>query len=475
MTRRSYGTSCTGIAVALSLLMAFLGTPAVALGQEAVPAGEAVVETTEESPANPQGSDLAQTNPASPAQVQADGPGADGANGTGETVETTVVDEPAEEAAPVVEEAAEQDSVVVLDAQSIEAQEQGAPKDAGTDAAPGAALTTQSDAATPSVTYRTHVQRIGWQGWRSNGEMSGTSGKSRRLEGINIKLGDMPVSGGIQYRTHVQRIGWQGWRKDGQMSGTSGKSLRLEAIQIQLYGDMANNYDVWYRVHAQQIGWMGWAKNGEQSGTAGFSWRLEGIQIVLTPKDAGAPAADLGGLGQATDQPFCTHTSKKYRTLQQLGIDYGAGTNAKVDKALNALTRWCAVRGIDVNAKGTPNYHKAYAILAYVGTHYRYADGSYSAESMIDRGNGTCFAFSDLVMCFARKVGLTNSSLCVPGRPASGGGLFYGSQHRTVVSKFDGQYYDLDGNLAIYGYFSPRPISESYAKYLLGKTNTYTR
>ena len=140
-----------------------------------------------------------------------------------------------------------------------------------------------------SVAYRTHVQRIGWQGWKKDGAMSGTSGKSLRLEAANIKLASAPYSGGITYRTHVQRVGWQGWKKDGAMSGTSGKSLRLEAVQIKLTGEMAKRYDVYYRVHCQRIGWMGWAKNGQMAGTAGYSYRLEGLEIVLVEKGGKAP------------------------------------------------------------------------------------------------------------------------------------------------------------------------------------------
>ena len=44
-----------------------------------------------------------------------------------------------------------------------------------------------------------------------------------------------------EYRTHVQSIGWQGnenylntWFRDGQMTGTTGLSKRLEGIQIVL-------------------------------------------------------------------------------------------------------------------------------------------------------------------------------------------------------------------------------------------------
>ena len=83
-----------------------------------------------------------------------------------------------------------------------------------------------------SVSYRTHVQTYGWQGYVKDGVMSGTSGQSKRLEGINIKLENQEYSGGIKYRTHVQTYGWQGYVENGAMSGTSGQSKRLEAIKI---------------------------------------------------------------------------------------------------------------------------------------------------------------------------------------------------------------------------------------------------
>ena len=38
------------------------------------------------------------------------------------------------------------------------------------------------------IYYRVHVQDYGWQDWVSNGAMAGTSGQSKRLEGIQIKL-----------------------------------------------------------------------------------------------------------------------------------------------------------------------------------------------------------------------------------------------------------------------------------------------
>ena len=138
------------------------------------------------------------------------------------------------------------------------------------------------------VSYRTHVQDIGWQEYVSDGEMSGTSGQSKRLEAINIRLSSS-INGGIQYRTQIQDIGWQDWKENDQMSGTAGQSKRLEAIQINLTGHAAEKYDIYYRVHCQDFGWLGWAKNGEASGSEGYAKRLEAIEIRLVLKGHAAP------------------------------------------------------------------------------------------------------------------------------------------------------------------------------------------
>ena len=161
----------------------------------------------------------------------------------------------------------------------------------------------------PSVSYRTHVQTFGWQDYVKDGEMSGTSGKAKRLEGINIKLSNLPYSGSVVYRTHVQTYGWQTWRKDDEMSGTSGEAKRLEGIQIYLTGELAKHYDVYYRVHAQTYGWLDYAKNGVMAGTSGLAKRLEGINIVLVPKGGKVPGSTkrayvVGTGGKLPDNPY---------------------------------------------------------------------------------------------------------------------------------------------------------------------------
>jgi len=150
------------------------------------------------------------------------------------------------------------------------------------------------------VYYRLHVQTFGWLGWAKNGASAGTEGLSKRVEAVEIKLVEKGAKApgstdksfitkpSVTYSTHVQTIGWQNAVSNGELSGTSGQSKRLEGIRINLTGDMAKHYDIYYRVHAQSYGWLGWAKNGMKAGTEGLSKRLEAIQIKLVPKGSGS-------------------------------------------------------------------------------------------------------------------------------------------------------------------------------------------
>ena len=132
------------------------------------------------------------------------------------------------------------------------------------------------------VQYRSHVQNVGWQSYVKDGATSGTSGKSLRVEAMNISLINAPSGGKIVYRTHVQNVGWQSWKSDGAMTGTTGKSRRIEAIQIKL--ENMDAYTVEYRVHVQNVGWTGWYIDGETAGTTGKSLRIEAIQIRIVSK-----------------------------------------------------------------------------------------------------------------------------------------------------------------------------------------------
>jgi len=142
---------------------------------------------------------------------------------------------------------------------------------------------------TPEIQYEAHIQSIGWQEKKKDGQTAGTTGQSKRMEALKIQVANASVEGGVRYSSHVQGIGWQDYVADGELSGTTGQYRRMEALKIELTGELANHYDIYYRVHSANIGWLDWAKNGEIAGTTGYYYRMEAIEIVLVTKDGAAP------------------------------------------------------------------------------------------------------------------------------------------------------------------------------------------
>ncbi|MDO4796878.1 MAG: InlB B-repeat-containing protein [Coriobacteriales bacterium] len=128
-------------------------------------------------------------------------------------------------------------------------------------------------------TYDAHVQTYGDLAAVTSGPC-GVVGESKRLEAFSVKLSQ----GSIEYRAHVQNHGWMDWQKDGKKAGTTGESRRMEAMQMRLDTETAKNFSVWYRVHSQHLDWMGWAKDGEPAGTVNQSKRVEAYEVQILPK-----------------------------------------------------------------------------------------------------------------------------------------------------------------------------------------------
>ena len=136
------------------------------------------------------------------------------------------------------------------------------------------------------VSYQSHVEGLGWQDNKNDGEMSGSTGLAKRIEGIKISLGDIKYEGHIEYKSYVENVGFEDeYKKDGQLSGTTGEARRIESVRIKLSGEISDYYDIYYRVHVQSLGWLGWAKNDEIAGSNGYGYRLEAIEIKLLSKN----------------------------------------------------------------------------------------------------------------------------------------------------------------------------------------------
>lgn len=134
------------------------------------------------------------------------------------------------------------------------------------------------------VKYSTHIQDVGWENDFSkvNGQTSGTTGKSLRIEAIKIDLVNATENVGITYQVFVQGKNWQDWVQDGEVAGTTGECLRIEGIKIKLTG--TDKYSVEYRVHVQDVGWMNWQKDGEVAGYLNKELKIEAIEVKIISK-----------------------------------------------------------------------------------------------------------------------------------------------------------------------------------------------
>ena len=124
------------------------------------------------------------------------------------------------------------------------------------------------------VNARGHVQNIGWMPWVADSQTAGTTGRSLRMEAIELRGGVGRVS------AHVQDIGWMPAVPNGTTAGTTGRSLRMEAIRVT--SDVPG-WAIECRAHVQDVGWMPWVADGQTCGTTGRSKRLEAVQLRLTP------------------------------------------------------------------------------------------------------------------------------------------------------------------------------------------------
>lgn len=119
--------------------------------------------------------------------------------------------------------------------------------------------------------YRAHLQDIGWQEWKNNGEMAGTVMESRRMEALQI---DSPFK--IEAMAHIENKGWVDYGKISKETiiGTTGEGLRLECLRFK------GNFK--YRVHIQETGWSAWTNADGicTLGTVGQALRIEAIEMV---------------------------------------------------------------------------------------------------------------------------------------------------------------------------------------------------
>ncbi|MBQ9935812.1 MAG: hypothetical protein IJO70_08195 [Lachnospiraceae bacterium] len=242
------------------------------------------------------------------------------------------------------------------------------------------------------VMYSGHVQTFGDLKEVKNGALLGTTGKSKRMEAIKIRLshGSKQMYGTINYKVHCQTYGWKDVVKENTIAGTKGESKRLEAISIYLTGDIGKYCDVYYRTHCQTFGWLGWSKNGQNSGSAGYGKRIEAIQIKILPKGSGAPGSTVNNYRDK----YNTNNTEGYYLLEPY-----------LDKIISECT----------NSAMTEN-QKLRACYDYVIKNYTYKTltdycpsnfefHEYYAYLTVTTGSGNCYGMNFLFGHLAKKLG----------------------------------------------------------------------
>ena len=166
----------------------------------------------------------------------------------------------------------------------------------------------RSEAAAPvSLSYSAHVSNIGWMGAVAGGEVAGTTGRGLPLEALRLVLSDASTgeplgADAVSVEAHVSNVGWQAAVGNGGTAGTTGQSRAVEALRLRLSGELSARYTVWYRVHSAGYGWLGWACDGAEAGSAGYGRAAQAVQVVVLPKGDPAPGD--------TSTPFVDRSSE---------------------------------------------------------------------------------------------------------------------------------------------------------------------
>lgn len=134
--------------------------------------------------------------------------------------------------------------------------------------------------------YRAHCQTAGTLAVVHDGQTAGTAGYGKRLEGLWIDVRTLRKRYGsnikLAAKAHIQSKGWVEYDnvEHDTLIGTTGKSKRLEAIELSMTG-LPEGKKLKFRTHLSKTGWTPWIYGGFSSGSVGLEKGIEAIQIVV--------------------------------------------------------------------------------------------------------------------------------------------------------------------------------------------------
>lgn len=131
----------------------------------------------------------------------------------------------------------------------------------------------------PTLTYQTHIAKKGWVAWQNEEQISGSLEDKLDIQAVRINFPGHKVFYSVYFN---DKEGWSEEVSNCETAGTTGKSKSIYGIRIRLDEAGAKEFDIFYRVHKFDGEWSDWAKNGETIYSHGV--KLNAIQIKLEPK-----------------------------------------------------------------------------------------------------------------------------------------------------------------------------------------------
>lgn len=322
------------------------------------------------------------------------------------------------------------------------------------------------------VTYSAHVQNIGWEKNPSaDGQLSGTTGRSLRIEAFKASVKSDNVTGDISYSAHVQDKGWMSAVSNNVVAGTVGQGKRVEAFKFSLTGDMATYYDVWYRAYVQDYGWLGWTKNGSVAGSTGIGYRVEAFEVKVLAK--GAPAPGPTGSPYVTKAKSRVHFHNIHAVGQPNGFFCGPTSGYMV---LSNVGAWRSKSGTQLSIENVASYMRtrSYGYTSFADRMFEKGMNGWLGRSVYTTYHTPSYA---TVRSSVLKSYSTGYATCVDEQERRGGPHFNGHGNTTFshIMVVDGyneatdQVYFADPACSLYAGASPHFWYPSLRTF----TNTY--
>lgn len=93
------------------------------------------------------------------------------------------------------------------------------------------------------------------------------------MEALKVRLcanGKLLATNAISVEAHVAGIGWVNAVGNDAQAGTTGKSKAIEAVKIRLSDELSSGYSIWYRIHFANFGWLDWTCDDGEAGSTGY-------------------------------------------------------------------------------------------------------------------------------------------------------------------------------------------------------------